>query len=405
MYRKLLIILTLTFGLLFIARGQADFVNGFVVSCGQTGNVSQSFGEVFYHQRKSLVGSEVADGLQQAQLLREVYDTVFCQNDVKPVCGFDFHSVDAAGNLVTEGQYDSSHYCASLLNYDSLTDITLTVWPVYELYDTLRLSYGEMLAMRYVPGRNDSLLRSDNDCDSLLHHMVYVCGFPNVADADANNYGNVFLGNDCWLNSNLRTTHYTIEAAARQGTCTTALSMIYSSQEFPDENHNFAVYGRLYTWNSTVGLSVGSTDAPVATLEGFVQGICPNGWHIPSATNINDLMDYGVATIASDSLWIVSMGDNSSGFNALPAGFYNPGRDRFEGMLGVTRFWATESVSETIAKYCTIEVGCDQLIERNSDKNFGFSVRCLKDNVYSETKWTKKLRKVPKEELSVIPIF
>ncbi|MCQ2271148.1 MAG: hypothetical protein MJZ52_08010, partial [Bacteroidales bacterium] len=61
MYKKLLIILTLTSGLLFSARGQADFASGFVVSHGQAGNVSQSFGEVFYHQTKNLGGSEVAE--------------------------------------------------------------------------------------------------------------------------------------------------------------------------------------------------------------------------------------------------------------------------------------------------------------------------------------------------------
>ena len=398
MYKKLLIILTLTSGLLFSARGQADFASGFVVSYGQAGNVSQSFGEVFYHQTKNLVGSEVSEGVQQAQLLHEVYDTAFCQNDVKPVYGFEFHSVDEHGNLIPAGQYDSSHYCPSFLNYDSLTDITLTVWPVYELYDTLRLSYEEMLAMRFVPGRNDSLLRSENDCDSLLHYMVYVCGFPDVADADANIYGNVFLGNDCWLNSNMRTTRYTAEAAARQGTGTDAPNMIYHSYEFPDEDRNLAVYGRLYTWNTSVGLPVGSAGEPVATSEGFVQGICPDGWHVPNDANVLDLMDYGTVAITSDSLWIIPTGDNSSGFNALPAGFYNPSRSRFEGMLGATHFWTSESVSETIAKHCTIEAGCDLLIDRESVKKYGFSVRCLKDNLYSETEWTEELRKTPKEE-------
>lgn len=398
MYKKLLIILTLTSGLLFSARGQADFASGFVVSHGQAGNVSQSFGEVFYHQTKNLVGSEVSEGVQQAQLLREVYDTSFCQNDVKPVYGFEFHSVDEHGNLIPAGQYDSSHYCPSFLNYDSLTDITLTVWPVYELYDTLRLSYEEMLAMRFVPGRNDSLLRSENDCDSLLHYMVYVCGFPDVADADANIYGNVFLGNDCWLNSNMRTTRYTAEAAARQGTGTDAPSMIYHSYEFPDEDRTLAVYGRLYTWNTSVGLPVGSAGEPVATSEGFVQGICPDGWHVPNDANVLDLMDYGTVAITSDSLWIIPTGDNSSRFNALPAGFYNPSRSRFEGMLGATHFWTSESVSETVAKHCTIEAGCDLLIDRESVKKYGFSVRCLKDNLYSDTEWTEELRKTPKEE-------
>lgn len=398
MHRKLLTILTLGAALFFSAKGQTvEFANGFVTAYGQAGNVSQSFGEVFHHQTKNPGGTEVAEGLQQAQLLREVYDTSFCQNDVRPVYGFEFHSVDADGNLIPAGQYDSSHYCGSFLNYDSLTELTLTVWPIYELYDTLRLSYEEMLAMHFVPGRNDSLLRSENDCDSLLHYMVYVCGFPNVADADANSYGNIFLGNDCWLNSNLRTTHYTAEAAARQGTGTEAASMIYRSYEFPDTERNLAVYGRLYTWYSGVGLPESSTDEPVATDEGFVQGVCPDGWHVPDDANMRDLMDFGAVAISSDSLWIVPTGDNSSGFNALPAGFYNPTTGRFEGLLGSTHFWSSESVSEMLAKHCSIEMGCNLLIDRDVTKNYGFSVRCLKDNLYSETEWTATQRKTPLE--------
>lgn len=396
MYKNL-IILALSLALFTWVKGQSNFSNGFVSCSGHTGNVSHSFGEVFCQQKKNPIGSEVAEGTQQAQLLLETIELAFCQNDVKPTNGFNFHSVDASNDLLPAGLYDSSHYCSSFLNYDSLTVLTLTVWPVYEHYDTIRLSYEQMTALGFVPGRNDKTHGNENGCDSLLHYMVYVCGFPDVVDADDNNYSNIFIGNDCWLTENLRTTHYTAEASARQGTTIDAPNMIYFSAEFPDVERNLSVYGRLYTWYSCVGLPENSDDAPQYTTEGFVQGICPDGWHIPNDTDIHNLMEQGGVALSSDSLWIIPTGDNTSGFNALPAGFYNSVKGRFESLLGSAHYWSMVSVNKNYAQHYSIETGCDLLHEKQSIKNYGLSVRCLKDNLYSDTKWTASLRKMPAE--------
>ena len=380
-YLLLLLLVSLT-----LSAQEASHSFAVVSAFGQAGNVSYSFGQTFYKQVPSSCGWEAAAGVQQAQLLHEIIDTAFCQNDVHPVAGFDFHSLDADGNLIPEGQYDSSHYTPSYLNYDSLTEITLTVWPIYEVWDTLRVQYADLESLGFHEGRNDTLLETENDCDSLLHYMVYVCGFPDVADYDHNIYGNTWVGNECWTTSNLRTTH--------DMNGNTVPNMIYNAPGFSNTQYNLDTYGRLYTWYAAVALPENSENEPVPNEEGFVQGICPTGWHIPQDTNIIGLNAYPSSWLKSEGLWL-HPGENILDMDIRPAGWYNPNTRRFENMLGYTYFWMDEMVNLQVAHECTIMDDCDDSIIENRIKNYGLSVRCVKDNIYSETEWTQELRKEP----------
>lgn len=371
---------------LTLSAQEAKHAYAVVSACGQAGNVSYSFGQSFYKQVPSTCGWEASAGVQQAQFLYEKVDTAFCQNDVQPVAGFDFHSLDADGNLIPAGQYDSAHYTPSFLNYDSLTEITLTVWPVYEVWDTLRVQYADLENLGFHEGRNDTLLETENDCDSLLHYMVYVCGYPNVADGDNNIYGNTWVGNECWTTSNMQTKH------DMDGNFVP--NMIYKASMYPDTLANLNTYGRLYTWYAAVDLPENSTDAPVTTSEGFVQGICPTGWHIPTDTNVIGLNAYPAEWLKSNDLWL-HPGQDLLDMDVRPAGWYNPDTRRFENLLGYTHFWMDEMVNTYLAKLCTIMDGCDDTIIEERIKNYGLSVRCVKDNIYSNTEWEQELRKEP----------
>ena len=371
---------------LALSAQEVTHAHAMVTAYGQAGNVAYSFGQQFYKQIKSPTDWEVAAGVQQAQLLHEVIDTAICQNDVKPVYGFDFHSVDEFGNLIPAGTYDSAHYVPSYLNYDSLTEITLTVWPVYEVWDTLRVQYADLEGLGFHEGRNDKLLESENDCDSLLHYMVYVCGYPNVADGDNNIYGNTWVGNECWTSSNLRATHDMDGHAVP--------NMVYNAMGFSNTQYNLDTYGRLYTWYAAVVLPENSPNEPVSNLEGFVQGICPTGWHIPTNSNMLGLNAYPSSWLKSADLWL-HPGDNRMGMDIRPAGWYNPNTGRFENMLGYTYFWSDEMLNAQSAREGTIMDNCEDAIIEDRVKNAGLSVRCVKDNVYSDTEWTEQLRKEP----------
>ena len=83
------------------------------------------------------------------------------------------------------------------------------------------------------------------------------------------------------------------------------------------------IYGRLYTREAAMNSSTCGTNA-TCNLGPAVQGVCPNGWHIPSLAETNDLM--GLLGKSMNS-WVASKGwaiDRSNGddfgMSFIPAG-------------------------------------------------------------------------------------
>jgi Fibrobacter succinogenes major domain (Fib_succ_major). len=72
------------------------------------------------------------------------------------------------------------------------------------------------------------------------------------------------------------------------------------------------IYGRLYTREAAMNSSTCGTNA-TCNLGSAVQGVCPNGWHIPSLAETNDLMELLGKSVNS---WVASKGwaiDRSNG--------------------------------------------------------------------------------------------
>ncbi|MCQ2265561.1 MAG: fibrobacter succinogenes major paralogous domain-containing protein [Bacteroidales bacterium] len=381
---KKAILFTVLLWMTILMYGQQGSIGkqGFVPFAGEAAGLSTSAGQPIASQKTSPQGFTLCSGVQDAQFVTTRIDTGMCDNEVDCIYDFCFEQPVAAGT------YDSTHYCLSQLGYDSLTVLHLVVNAAYEGYDTIYLLVTE-LPEELHPGRNIVIKPSVEGCDSTIYLMVYTCG-DIATDGDGNQYGSVFVGHDCWTNSNMKTKTYTVAAAAIQNTGIDACNMIYRAFEYPDTIYNLATFGRLYTWYATVGVKDNSSDIPPVDAEGFVQGICPDGWHVPTELNIRNLMDNGVMTIASDSLWLIPTGNNATGFNALPAGYYNPVAHRFENLHGDTHFWSSETATETTSKHCSIEAGCHLLFNHVNNKNFGFSVRCVKDDKYLETVWEER---------------
>lgn len=375
---------------LFSSQAQTDFVRAFPPICGQAENISFTIGQPFYKQVKNFSGLEVAEGVQQAQILYNNIVLDGCQNaeEVSPekmVADYDFFkgydgTLPFNGenlHILPAGHYDSSdvasrHYnWDGPFNYDSVTTLVLDVWPIYEKYDTLRLDLSDMQG--YSGGDNDRILpTSDHGCDSLVHYFVLTCG-EEITDFDGNRYNSLFVGPYCWTQQNLQPTHYA------DGD-TILYNMVYYSPEHPDKAANLEQYGRLYSWYAAVGLPEGSSSAPALTDGVFVQGLCPDGWHIPTEHNMASLVSFGAPALKSTILWL-RPGNNSSLFTAYPAGIYNPGTDRFENLLGETRYWTSQSNGSATANSGVLTHSCNEVVMDSSTKNYGFSVRCVKNQL------------------------
>ncbi|MGD8307030.1 MAG: FISUMP domain-containing protein [Ignavibacteria bacterium] len=179
-------------------------------------------------------------------------------------------------------------------------------------------------------------------------------------------YNTVQIGSQCWLKENLDvgTMIDSLQDAQDNG--------VIEKYCYGNSSANCETYGGLYQWNEAMQYS---------TTPG-VQGICPDGWHIPTVAEFQTLSD-AVDSVGSSLLAVGQShgsvsGTNASGFSALLAGIREHINTDFYGLGWYTDFWSsTEDGSMADDMYLGgnfDDVGfSSEWVER------GFSIRCLKD--------------------------
>lgn len=338
---------------------------------GLAGAVSFTFGQPFFQEVGNEGSVSAYPGIQQAQLIRVILEEETCENEGYAQNGFSFDPP------LTPGEYSDSQYSwTAQYNYDSITELNLVVWPIFELADTLKLDRSELAEKfpGYIlhDGVNDITWQTIHGCDSLVHYMIFTCG-DTIADIDGNIYNSRFVGPYCWTLQNARSTHYDDGSELS--------SMIYESNTNNNLAENLETYGRLYNWYAAVNLPEGSSAMPAVDTLGFVKGLCPEGWHIPTEENMASLLPIGAPELKSENLWIIP-GTNGTQFSALPAGLFNPNTNRFENLHGETHFWSDQPDSDTKATNIVLRYNCDDVMFENGVKYYGFSVRCVKNQIF-----------------------
>ena len=149
--------------------------------------------------------------------------------------------------------------------------------------------------------------------------------FTDARDGEV--YCKVVIGTQTWMAENLR---------------------YNASGSWLNSSNPSTSYGRLYDWTTVMNGASSSTSSPSG-----VQGICPSGWHLPSdeewstlelslGMNSSDTSLSGQfrgvhgTSMKSTTGW--SNGTNSSGFNALPTGYYTSGSFYSLGVGGECAF-------------------------------------------------------------------
>ena len=221
----------------------------------------------------------------------------------------------------------------------------------------------------------------------------FTCGDETVQDVDGNVYNTVLIGDQCWIAEDMRTTKYPDNSAITKGPIAdgdvawTTDNAYYSCP--PNVSNNgedcaaASTFGMLYQWSAAMN---GSTS------EG-AQGICPNGWHIPTDAESKILIESQATqgceiddgewycSPAGDKLKIAadcsgSSDCGTSGFEKLISGYRSNGDYVYRGDF--TQFWAsTESGSS--ARRRSFYNLLPSVVWATMDKAVGNSVRCIKD--------------------------
>lgn len=191
---------------------------------------------------------------------------------------------------------------------------------------------------------------------------------------DGQTYKTVVIGTQTWMAENL---NYAVS----------------NSWCYNNEPENCGTIGRLYQWTGAMGIDSAYNSTTWGNSNMNHQGICPDGWHLPSNAEWQTLYSYvnanngseGVGTsLKSSSGWkydpdYTPLGSNLFGFSALPAGegntlFFNNAGD-------YAYFWSAMELNPYGASVWHLSYSGRTFINIIKYKSDGFSVRCLNDSV------------------------
>jgi len=152
--------------------------------------------------------------------------------------------------------------------------------------------------------------------------------------------------------------------------------------------------GGLYTWAAATAAHDG-----ISLIEEGVQGVCPDGWHLPSDAEWKQLERHlGMSPEEAEaSKWRGTDqggklkqegigywknpndgGTDEIGFTALPGG-YRHGSGEFKDISETARFWTSSSNGYGYAWFRELDYDTAAIFRDFSGVYRGHSVRCVKD--------------------------
>jgi len=216
---------------------------------------------------------------------------------------------------------------------------------------------------------------------------TWTCGERLLDERDNQSYATVQIGSQCWMAENLNI------GTRIESNNTSTKNSIIEKYCLNNVENNCNIYGGLYQWDEAMKYD-----------ENNAQGICPDGWYIPTWNEINNIASflslpsnsqyqcggnpaYISKSLASASGWnssvvICAVGNNQStnnttGFSALQSGYRQWNSGGFGG--GELPFWSSTSYLSDKAYYRRIHYLYNVLDGSTISRSYGIAVRCLKN--------------------------
>lgn len=193
----------------------------------------------------------------------------------------------------------------------------------------------------------------------------YWPGLPTVTYA-GKIYNTVKIGSQCWLRENLDV------GIMIPGSREQTNNGVIEKYSYNNDSNYCKILGGLYSWNEAMAYS---------TVPGS-RGICPPGFHIPTATEFEEL----IATVnnSGNSLKdkgqgiFSGIGSNISGYSGLLAG-YRFIDGNYWNYTANAMFWSSTLDESSNAYSIFLFMSTDNIAINSKLLNYGYSIRCIKD--------------------------
>jgi len=184
-----------------------------------------------------------------------------------------------------------------------------------------------------------------------------------VKDKNGKEYATVIIDNQEWMAENL-------DYGDDIGRC------------YNDKPDNCKNLGRLYTWAEAMNIDKMYDTSYYSSITQKSQGICPQGFHLPSYAEWEKLLEYVGAKnglkLKTTYGWEKNAvnGTDEYGFSAMPAGYHYENRYQKIGECGA--WWSTMELTD-------INIQSVEICDDDNTKTVNFlkaswaSIRCIKD--------------------------
>ena len=240
---------------------------------------------------------------------------------------------------------------------------------------------------------NDFIVRQSGILDAPEESQTYIfqfainisCPGTPTVEYEGQVYNTIQIFSQCWLKENLKVGEM-INGTIEQSNNGTMEKYCYNNE--PD---SCTKYGGLYQWNEMMQY----------TTQQGAQGICPQGWHLPTDEEWKVLegavdSQYGIGDPEWDIYWDYrgldagtnlkttsgwydnGNGTDLFGFSGLPGG-YRDYDGYFSSVGGYGRWWTSTEIDGGNAWLRYLYFISPEVGRFSYSKEYGFSVRCLRD--------------------------
>lgn len=202
---------------------------------------------------------------------------------------------------------------------------------------------------------------------------------PNITDVEGNSYKTVYIGSQQWMAENLKTSKYNNGNTISNVTDPTQWKNLTTPAwcHYNNSDSLGKIYGKLYNWYV------------VSPASNVSKNVCPTGWHVPTKPEWTILIDYlGGESIAGGKMkeigtinWNIpnAGATNVTLFRGLPGGARSASGSSYFGIGYLGHWWSVTEAKTNEGSDFQMWYNGEGARCYNDEKNYGFSIRCLKD--------------------------